>query len=73
MKTSEERPVPRGKSTGSSSSGEDVVPGGQDESEILEKVFTESTRALSGCLPYWMVGILFIVVLYVLLLIIRHT
>ena len=67
----ENRPVSGEEKTGSSRPEEDVVPGNQDESEILERVFTKGTKALSGCLPYFLVGILFIVILYVLLLIFR--
>ncbi|PYV90807.1 MAG: hypothetical protein DMG05_09120 [Acidobacteria bacterium] len=57
--------------TGSSGPEEDVARGNQDEAD-LARVFTKGAKALSGCLPYCLVGILFIVILYILLLIFRH-
>ena len=66
------RPVPSEEKSNSSRSEEDVAPSSQDESEILERVLAKSTKALSGCLPYFLVVILFIVLLYVLLLTFQH-
>jgi hypothetical protein len=67
------RPVRSVAKSNSSSSEEDVAPSSEDESEILERVLATSSKALSGCLPYFLVVILFIVLLYVLALIFQHS
>jgi len=63
--------IPESEKTDSNWQEEGAVPGDQDESEILAGVLARGTKALSGCLPFCLLGILLIVILYVLFLIFR--